>query len=89
MATTYRIRYTIIPPGVGPDDYEPSDLPPAREDLFDFPDGLSEVTVINGKVSRMGPPLGIVYAAVAGRLEPGAHPAILGMELVEDEAAES
>ncbi|MFF3359096.1 hypothetical protein ACFYWN_42415 [Streptomyces sp. NPDC002917] len=64
------IRYSIIPPGVGPDDYEPADLEQCEE-VFVFP--------------NPGPDLGTIHAAVLGRLTPGSGAAILEMRLKGDE----
>lgn len=76
----YRIRYSIIPPGVGPDDYEPADLE-QREESFTFPDPEPEDThtLTNGKPVTVGPSVGALNAAVRERLEPGAAAAILSV----------
>ncbi|MET8329536.1 hypothetical protein [Streptomyces sp. NPDC005181] len=56
------IRYRVIPPGVGPDDYEPADLE-ARVELFAFPDST--------------PWVGLLKSTVEAPLPPGARAAIL------------
>jgi hypothetical protein len=60
--TQYKIRYGVIPPGVGPDDYEPADLE-QRHELVD--------------VDGDDPDLGAIHAAVTARLSPGSGAAIL------------
>jgi hypothetical protein len=60
--TQYKIRYSIIPPGVGPDDYEPADLE-QRDDLVDVPGDA--------------PDLETIHAAVVALLAPGSGAAIL------------
>jgi len=62
--TQYLIRYSVIPPGVGPDDYEPADLE-KRDELVDVP-GTS-------------PTLDQIHAAVVARLAPGSGAAILAV----------
>ncbi|MFJ6438553.1 hypothetical protein [Streptomyces sp. NPDC091416] len=51
----YMIRYSIIPPGVGPDDYEPADLE-QREHLVDVPGEQPSVAVIHSTVQALLPP---------------------------------
>ncbi|MDX2624730.1 hypothetical protein PV356_35535 [Streptomyces sp. WI03-5b] len=60
--TQLRIRYSIIPPGIGPDDYEPADLE-QRDDLVD--------------VAGDDPDLAAIHAAVTAGLAPGSGAAIL------------
>ncbi|MFD5041948.1 hypothetical protein ACFWNI_33400 [Streptomyces sp. NPDC058377] len=60
--TQYKIRYSVIPPGVGPDDYEPADLE-QRHELVDVP--------------GEDPDLGTIHAAVVAGLAPGSGAAIL------------
>lgn len=59
--TQYKILYSIIPPGVGPDDYEPADLE-QRHELVDVPGD--------------DPDLGAIHDAVIARLAPGSSAAI-------------
>ncbi|MGW3595026.1 hypothetical protein [Streptomyces sp. NPDC005167] len=70
MTTQFTITFSVIPPGVGPDDYEPGDLE-KREEVFEFPDST--------------PNLGTIHAAVVGRLAPGSGAAILKMRQQGDE----
>lgn len=78
----YVIRYSIVPPGVGPDDYEPADLEQCEE-LFAFPDPGIEDThpLANGAAVTAGPSVGAITAAVQERLEPGASAAILSVRV--------
>jgi hypothetical protein len=62
--TQYLIRYMIIPPGVGPDDYEPADLE-TRNELVEVP-GTS-------------PTVEEIHTAVVARLAPGSGAAILAV----------
>jgi hypothetical protein len=66
----YKIRYSIIPPGVGPDDYEPADLE-QREELIE----------ITGE-----PTLGNIHATVTARLAPGSGVAILKVRAPGEES---
>ncbi|MFC9247738.1 hypothetical protein ACFT7S_28130 [Streptomyces sp. NPDC057136] len=85
MATfKYMITYSIIPPGVGPDDYEPADLE-KRTEVFEIEDPHpEEPREIGGTMVSFGPALGHVYAAIQKTLEPGAAPSVLKMDPVED-----
>ncbi|MEE4491630.1 hypothetical protein [Streptomyces sp. BE230] len=74
----YRIRYSIIPPGIGPDDYEPADLE-QREELFAFPDPEDTHTLATGTTVTVGPSVAAINAAVQERLGPGATAAILSV----------
>ncbi|MFI6862655.1 hypothetical protein ACIBKZ_22630 [Streptomyces sp. NPDC050421] len=51
----YVIRYSIIPPGVGPDDYEPADLE-QREHLVDVPGEQPTKVTIHSTVQALLPP---------------------------------
>ncbi|WP_326659648.1 hypothetical protein [Streptomyces sp. NBC_00385] len=51
----YVIRYSIIPPGLGPDDYEPADLE-QREHLVDVPGEQPSVATIHSTVKALLPP---------------------------------
>ncbi|WP_406420915.1 hypothetical protein [Streptomyces sp. NBC_00842] len=51
----YMIRYSIIPPGVGPDDYEPGDLE-QREELVEVPGEEPSVATIHATVQALLPP---------------------------------
>ncbi|WP_393057760.1 hypothetical protein [Streptomyces sp. LN549] len=50
----YKIRYMIIPPGVGPDDYEPGSLE-QREHLVDVPGEQPTVATIHSTVQALLP----------------------------------
>jgi hypothetical protein len=73
--TRYLVRYRILPPGVGPDDYEPADLI-LREEEFDLSDP-EQVTTVSGQDISTGPPRHEVEAAIAARLADGEQPIIL------------
>lgn len=49
------IRYSIIPPDVGPDDYEPGTLE-QREHLVDVPGDNHTVALIHSTVQALLPP---------------------------------
>lgn len=75
MTTRYLVKYRILPPGLGPDDYEPADLP-LREEEFDLsdPEPAGEVA---GQMLHYGPHHHEVEAAVSQRLAEGERPIIL------------
>ncbi|MFE4649270.1 hypothetical protein [Streptomyces sp. NPDC056707] len=50
----YKIRYSIIPPGIGPDDYEPGDLE-QREELIEVPGESPSVATIHATVKALLP----------------------------------
>ncbi|MGW1034993.1 hypothetical protein ACWD4Z_22755 [Streptomyces antibioticus] len=76
----YLVKYLIIPPGVGPDDYESSDLE-VREGEFEMPDPVT--TTLKGEPLRMGPPLGEIHAVVEDSLAEGAHAIIQRTDLID------
>jgi hypothetical protein len=80
MPSRYVVRYAILPPGVGPDDYESADLV-HRKEVFELsdPEPAGEVA---GQQLRYGPPHNEVEAAVQAKLEKGERPIILGCNLV-------
>jgi hypothetical protein len=80
MPTAYRVRYAILPPGTGPDDYESADLV-HREEVIELsdPEPAGEVA---GQELRYGPHHSEVEAAVQAKLEAGERPIILRYDLV-------
>ncbi|MCZ4602900.1 hypothetical protein O3S80_03765 [Streptomyces sp. Lzd4kr] len=80
MPTRYSVRYAILPPGVGPDDYESADLV-HRQETFELsdPEPAGEVA---GQGLRYGPDDAEVRAAVRERLAAGEEPIILSVRLV-------
>ena len=79
MPSRYTVRYAILPPGVGPDDYESADLV-HRQETFVLSDPESAGNVA-GQELRYGPEDAEVRAAVRGRLAVGEEPIILGVRL--------
>lgn len=59
----YRVAYRVLPPGVGPDDYEPDDLE-KREDVVELP----------APEGGYGPAITEVQAALRDMLDEGAEP---------------
>lgn len=53
--TQYTIKFSVIPPGVGPDDYEPRDLE-QREVLVEVPGTDPSVATIHATVQALLPP---------------------------------
>ncbi|MEU9661944.1 hypothetical protein [Streptomyces chartreusis] len=79
MPSRYMVRYAILPPGVGPDDYESADLVHRKEEFeLSDPESAGEVA---GQELRYGPPHAEVEAAVQAKLAEGERPIILGYEL--------
>jgi hypothetical protein len=62
----YRVTYKILPPGVGPDDYEPEDLE-HRVDIVDLP---------QPEDPAYGPAIPEVQRALGDMLDEGAHPIV-------------
>lgn len=75
MATAYRVKYAILPPGTGPDDYESADLV-HRDEVFELsdPEPAGEVA---GTPLRFGPHQWEVEDAVQAKLAEGERPIIL------------
>ncbi|MFC8723790.1 hypothetical protein [Streptomyces bacillaris] len=67
--SVWEIWYSIIPAGVGPDDYESHELE-QRVELFEFDDPAPE--------------MGFVYAKIEAALEPGAAACVLKMRTPDD-----
>ncbi|MEU4165568.1 hypothetical protein AB0F46_01620 [Streptomyces sp. NPDC026665] len=59
----YRIKYKVLPAGLGPDDYEPADLE-SREDVVELP----------APEGGYGPAIPEVQAALRDMLDEGAEP---------------
>ena len=80
--TLYEITYAIIPPGVGPDDYEPADLErhTGRFELED-PEAV-EGFVVNGEQHHVGPPMTDVHRAIKATLPEGSGVYVSRMEVV-------
>lgn len=73
---TYEITYSILPAGVGPDDYEPHELE-QRTGQFEFPDpGPEDHYELLGKQYTYGPSHAAMYAAIQPTLQEGEQPII-------------
>jgi hypothetical protein len=79
MTTRYLVKYAILPPGTGPDDYESADLV-HREEPFDLTD--PETAGDAGTQLRLGPPESEIKAAVSAHLAEGERPIILRVRLI-------
>ncbi|MGW2580850.1 hypothetical protein ACWCYZ_05835 [Streptomyces virginiae] len=79
----YEITYLIIPPGVGPDDYEPADLE-KRTDTLDLQDPEPAGTLPNGVPISYGPAMPLVKARITEQLPAGTNVAILRVDLKRD-----
>ncbi|MET9088155.1 hypothetical protein ABZX77_40800 [Streptomyces sp. NPDC004237] len=78
--STYRVKYAVLPPGVGPDDYESGDLEHRERDFeLSDPESAGEVA---GQDLRYGPGHAEITAAVQEVLERGERPIILRCDLV-------
>lgn len=75
----YLVKYRVLPPGLGPDDYEPADLP-LHEDEFELSDPEPAGTVA-GKDLHYAPHHNEVAAAVQERLAVGEQPIIIRYNL--------
>lgn len=69
----YEITYAIIPPGVGPDDYEPADLE-RRTERFELADPEP--------VTGYGPPMPDVHRTIEATLPEGSAVHVVSMPLV-------
>lgn len=79
MSTAYRVKYAILPPGTGPDDYESADLV-HRDGVFELSDPEPAGDVA-GVPLRYGPHRHEVEAAVQAELAEGERPIILRWDL--------
>lgn len=77
MSTRYTVRYAILPPGTGPDDYESKDLV-HKEEEFELPDPGLE----HPKLGRLGPTILEIRTAVSEKLAEGEEPIILDVRPV-------
>ncbi|MFH9430226.1 hypothetical protein ACH4JZ_18285 [Streptomyces sp. NPDC017615] len=80
MATPYRVQYAILPPGVGPDDYESADLV-HREQVYMLSDPEPAGTVAGQSISY-GPHIRDVEEAVTEDLAQGERPLIIRWDAV-------
>lgn len=80
MTTRYLVKYRILPPGTGPDDYEPGDLP-LREEEFELSDPEPAGEAAGMQISY-GPHHHEVEDAVSERLAEGERPLILRYDKV-------
>jgi hypothetical protein len=71
----YEITYTIIPPGIGPDDYEPADLE-RRTERFE----LADPEPAGG--FTLGPHITDVHRAIKATLPEGSGVVVSHMEVV-------
>ncbi|MYV77818.1 hypothetical protein GT352_28375 [Streptomyces sp. SID1046] len=71
----YEITFAIIPPGIGPDDYEPGDLE-RRTGQFE----LADPEPAGGFV--VGPPMADVHRAIKAALPEGSGVYVSRMEVV-------
>lgn len=78
MTSQYRVTYKVIPPGVGPDDYEPGDLEQC-ETVLALADPEPAFFVGND-LHSYGPPRPDVIRALAPLLPEGAHPIIRSVD---------
>jgi hypothetical protein len=76
----YRVKYKILPAGVGPDDYEPADLEDG-ETLLELPDP-EPAGFIGDHLISYGPHDHEVRQALASRLPDGATPIVLRVDRV-------
>jgi hypothetical protein len=83
MATQYRVKYAILPAGVGPDDYESSDLEHG-ELVLELSDPEPAGVTFGGKEMTYGPHLSEVQQAVTTALDlkEGDEPIILSWNAV-------
>ncbi|MFZ3494637.1 hypothetical protein ACODT5_15660 [Streptomyces sp. 5.8] len=80
----YEITYAIIPPGVGPDDYEPADLE-RRTERFELADPEPvEGWVSGGKQMHYGPHMADVHRTIEATLPEGSAVYVVSMPLVTD-----
>lgn len=78
---TYSVRYLVLPPGTGPDDYESGDLESRTTEVeLSAPEPVGVVS--GGAVLSYGPERHEVRAALRGELRPGEEPIVLQVDLV-------
>jgi hypothetical protein len=78
VTTQYRVKYKILPAGVGPDDYESTDLD-GGEILLDLSDP-DPSGFIGDMLISYGPDHHEVEAALAPHLPAGAKPIVLRVD---------
>ncbi|MDX2667376.1 hypothetical protein [Streptomyces stelliscabiei] len=78
---SYRVRYSVLPGGVGPDEYEPADLEQG-ELVLDLSDPEPIDLVIGGRQQSYGPHVNEVTKAVvaAVQLADGDEPIIISWD---------
>lgn len=80
IASQYRVKYKVIPPGVGPDDYESADLEDG-ETVLELPDP-EPAFFLGNHLHSYGPPRSDVIRALAPHLPEGACPIIRSVEQI-------
>ena len=83
MTVPYRVKYAVLPAGVGPDDYEPHELEKG-ETIVELPAPEPVGVISGGDVLSYGPPIPEVEKAViaAAQLADGDEPIVLKVEPV-------
>lgn len=78
----YEITYAIIPPGVGPDDYEPHELE-RRTEKFELPEPEAiEGFIVAGVQQHYGPPMPLVHQVIEEHLGDGSRIYVSAMRQV-------
>lgn len=80
MASQYRVKYKVIPPGVGPDDYESAGLEDG-EIVLELADP-EPAFFLGNDLHSYGPHHADVTRALAAHLPDGAHPIIRSVKPV-------
>lgn len=80
VASQYRVKYKVIPPGVGPDDYESADLDDG-ETVVELSDP-EPAFFLGNHLHSYAPPHPEVMQALAPHLPEGAHPIIRSVEQI-------
>lgn len=82
MATEYRITYSVLPAGTGPDDYESADLE-TRVEVVELSDP-GPAGDVAGQMLHYGPSHAEMKAVLRERLAPGDEPIILKVRYASD-----
>lgn len=77
----YEITYSIIPPGVGPDDYEPADLE-RRTETFELPAPEPAGFSADGAEQTYGPAMALVHKVIEDHLGNGSTVHVSNMRQV-------
>lgn len=80
VASQYRVKYKVIPPGVGPDDYESADLDDG-ETVVELSDP-EPAFFLGSHLHSYGPHHADVARALAAHLPEGACPIIRSVEQI-------